>query len=248
MTSDAAAIRQRLGTGLIVGLLHLAVIYGLLIAFAGGKLVPGPNDLALVATFVTDQKPPPPPPPPSHPAHKKSGRDPRPPAPKAQAAPVVAAAIIPVMRPAPPTHVTGNGAQQNNGSALAGAGSGGGGQGSGNGSGSGDGDDDGGTDLRQIAGSITERDYPPEAVRGHESGRVHIRFTVGINGTVSDCVVTGSSGSPSLDAATCRLIIQRFRYEPSRDSHGRPYADTVEGEHDWRMGGRAADDQGDVGE
>lgn len=238
MTFDTAAVRQRLGTGLIVGLLHVAVIYGLLVAFAGGRLVPSADDLALVATFVTDRKPPPPPPPPPrHPAQKKAGGDPRPPAKKATAAPVIAAAVIPVMRPAPPTRVTGNGAQQNNGSALAGAGSGGGGEGSGTGSGSGDGDD-GGTDLRQIAGAITDRDYPREAYCADQGGKVYFSFTVGIDGRVSDCEVTRSSGSPALDAATCRLIVQRFRYEPSRDSHGRPYADTVDGVHEWTTGKR----------
>jgi periplasmic protein TonB len=50
---------------------------------------------------------------------------------------------------------------------------------------------------------------------------------------VSRCTVTSSSGVPELDALTCRLIVQRFRYRPSTDRYGRPIADTVEGEHEW---------------
>ena len=58
-------------------------------------------------------------------------------------------------------------------------------------------------------------------------------FTVGPNGRVTSCTVTRSSGVPQLDALTCRLIQERFRYRPSTDRYGRPIADEVEGEHDW---------------
>ena len=64
-------------------------------------------------------------------------------------------------------------------------------------------------------------------------GRVAMVFTVGTNGRVTSCSITRSSGVPELDALTCRLIQQRFRYRPSTDRFGRPIADEVEGEHDW---------------
>jgi protein TonB len=50
---------------------------------------------------------------------------------------------------------------------------------------------------------------------------------------VTSCTVTRSSGVAELDALTCRLIRERFRYRPSTDRYGRPIADEVEGEHDW---------------
>ena len=221
-------------------MLHLIVIYGLIAAFAGGVALPHQDDLALLAVFVARPKPPPAPQQPK----REQGGAPQPAASRANAAPAVAAAIIPISQPRPAAIVAASGQQPTNGSAQSGPGTGGGGAGQGLGNGSGDGDD-GGTDLRQIAGGIYEEDYPREAVRAHQSGKVYIRFTVGADGRVSQCDVTRTSGSPSLDAATCRLIIQRFRYEPARDVSGRPHADTVEGVHEWRMGGSVADDGGE---
>jgi protein TonB len=64
-------------------------------------------------------------------------------------------------------------------------------------------------------------------------GRVSVTFTVQVNGRVSGCHVTRSSRVPELDALTCRIIEQRFRFRPSMDRYGRPYADEVDWDHDW---------------
>jgi len=97
-------------------------------------------------------------------------------------------------------------------------------------------DDDGGTDLVQIAGAIGPSDYPRDLRDRGIGGRVGMVFTVGTNGRVTSCRITRSSGIPELDALTCRLIQQRFRYRPSTDRFGRPIPDEVEGEHDWIAG------------
>jgi protein TonB len=108
------------------------------------------------------------------------------------------------------------------------------GQGAGGGSGgNGYGDDGGGTDLEQIAGEITPRDFPKHLREAGAGGRVNFVFTVEPNGRVGRCTITRSSGVPELDALTCRLIQQRFVYRPSTDRYGRPIEDEVEGEHDW---------------
>lgn len=99
--------------------------------------------------------------------------------------------------------------------------------------GSGAGEGRGGTDLEQIAGEITPRDYPRHLGNAGVGGRVGILFTVGVNGRVTRCAVTSSSGIPELDALTCRLIQKRFRYRPSTDRYGRPVPDEVEGEQIW---------------
>lgn len=104
--------------------------------------------------------------------------------------------------------------------------------------GNGYGGDDGGTDLEQIAGEITPRDYPSNLREGGVGGRVEFTFRVEANGRVSRCTVTRSSGVPELDALTCRLVQQRFVYRPSTDRYGRPIADEVDGEHDWIPRGR----------
>ena len=106
------------------------------------------------------------------------------------------------------------------------------GAGAGGGSG-GSGYDGGGTALEQIAGEITPRDYPRGLREAGVGGVVGLSFRVEPTGLVSRCTVTQSSGVPELDALTCRLIVQRFRYRPSTDRYGRPIADTVDGEHEW---------------
>jgi protein TonB len=108
----------------------------------------------------------------------------------------------------------------------------GGGSGGGTG-GNGYGDDEGGTDLEQIAGEITARDYPRDLREAGVGGRVGVVFKVEPNGRVGRCTISRSSGVPELDALTCRLIQQRFVYRPSTDRYGRPIEDEVEGEHDW---------------
>lgn len=109
------------------------------------------------------------------------------------------------------------------------AGSGaGGGQG-----GQGFGEDEGGTDLEHISGEIVSSDYPRELGRAGIGGRVTATFTVQVNGRATGCHVTHSSRVPELDALTCRIIEQRFRFRPSMDRYGRPYADEVDWDHDW---------------
>ncbi len=79
-------------------------------------------------------------------------------------------------------------------------------------------------DLRTL---FSLDDYPSAAQRNEEEGTVRVRLTVGANGRVSDCSVTQSSGSSSLDAATCRIIRSRGRFTPAVDAAGNPTTDTV---------------------
>ena len=130
---------------------------------------------------------------------------------------------IVALRPSAPVSGGGSGTGPATGS---GAGGGSGGEGFGSG-------DGGGTDLVQIAGEILPSDYPRGLRERGVGGRVGIVFTVGTNGRVTSCTVTRSSGVAELDALTCRLIQERFRYRPSTDRYGRPIPDEVEGEHDW---------------
>ena len=145
------------------------------------------------------------------------------PGPEPSAAPP---SIAPVVAVRPLAAPSGGGAGTGFGSG-AGSGSGAGGHGGAGG---------GGTDLEQIAGEITPRDYPRHLGNAGIGGRVGISFTVGVNGRVTSCRVTSSSGIPELDLLTCRLIQQRFVYRPSTDRFGRPIADQVDGEHVWDAG------------
>ena len=99
--------------------------------------------------------------------------------------------------------------------------------------GEGYGADEGGTDLEKIAGDILPSDYPKYLGNAGIGGRVSVTFAVETNGRVTGCRVTRSSGVPELDALTCRLMEQRFRFRSSTDRYGRPIRDEVDWDHDW---------------
>jgi protein TonB len=151
------------------------------------------------------------------------------PGPKPALAPSSITPVVEIHPTAPPS-----GGGSGTGPAL-GSGSGGGTGGTGYGD---SGEGEGGTDLEQIAGAILPSDYPRRLRENGIGGRVEFAFTVGTNGRVIRCTVTRSSGVPELDALTCRLVQQRFRYRPSTDRYGQPISDEVEGEHIWVAGRR----------
>lgn len=69
---------------------------------------------------------------------------------------------------------------------------------------------------------MTTNDYPSAALRNEISGVARFRAIVGPDGRVSDCEVIETSGSNVLDAATCRLIVRRARFNPALDEGGNP--------------------------
>jgi periplasmic protein TonB len=189
------------------------------------------SDVVQRLIAVTLTKPPPPPPmlpPPPHERLRQSAPRTQPdkiggsPGPQPTHAPPSVAPVV-ALKP--------NAAPSGGGSGAGPAvGSGAGGGAGGNAYGAGGG---GGSDLEQIAGEIRPRDYPRNLRERGIGGVVGLSFRVEPSGLVSRCTVTQSSGVPELDALTCRLIVQRFRYRPSTDRYGRPIADTVDGEHEW---------------
>lgn len=76
-------------------------------------------------------------------------------------------------------------------------------------------------------------DYPPEAVRLEQQGIVAYSATVGPDGRVASCDIVTSSGSASLDAATCSIIQRRARFRPASDQQGRPIAEKFSGRISW---------------
>ncbi len=153
---------------------------------------------------------------------------------------VAPAPIVPLKLPPPivAAPLPGPGSDPSAGDAdVRGPGTGSGGRGRGNGDGYGDGDGDagGGTPPRWLRGRISDRDYPRWAGEAGIGGTVSVRYRVGIDGRVSDCVVTRSSGSRELDEVTCRLIEQRFRFAPSRDRTGRAVRSTIVEDHHWMV-------------
>ena len=78
-----------------------------------------------------------------------------------------------------------------------------------------------------LASYVSDEDYPSSAVRNEEQGTTRFRLAVGPDGRVTDCSVTSSSGSSALDATTCRLMKQRAKFSPARNSDGEKTSDTV---------------------
>jgi protein TonB len=160
---------------------------------------------------------------------------------RSRATPVVAPTpiiAVPLPTPVIAAPTAGMGSDVSQGAAeVAGPGTGAGGRGEGTGSG-GSGDGDGGdradeTPPRRVRGRIRDSDYPEGAAEAGAGGVVSVRFTVEVNGRATRCRVTGSSGNAELDATTCRLIEERFRYAPSRDAAGRPVRSVVVMDNEW---------------
>ena len=189
----------------------------------------------------------PPPPPPvekietrPRPSHKTEGKA-APPNIKSRATEVTAPPVPPPPVPPPPLPAAlkpFQGNQSTQGAApVAGPGTGAGGIGNGTGSGGeGDGDGDGygrETPPRFKSGRLKSSDIPESAWESGVEGTVAVRYFVNVDGSVSGCQVTHSSGYVLLDNTTCRLIEQRFRYKPSLDEDGTPIRSIIVEKHTW---------------
>ncbi len=64
--------------------------------------------------------------------------------------------------------------------------------------------------------------YPSDALRMEKEGRVGVRVTIGPDGRVTSCTVSGPSGTPSLDRAACDGMQRYARYDPALDDAGNP--------------------------
>ena len=88
-----------------------------------------------------------------------------------------------------------------------------------------------------LQGLFSADDYPADAQRNDEQGTVGVSLSIGTDGRVSGCNVTSSSGSRSLDNATCRILRSRARFTPAKLSNGQPTADTYSQRITWRLEG-----------
>jgi protein TonB len=77
-----------------------------------------------------------------------------------------------------------------------------------------------------LPGLFSTDDYPQDAIRNEDQGTTAVSLTIGTDGRVTACNVTSSSGSSSLDNATCRIIRSRARYTPAKDQNGAPISGT----------------------
>lgn len=80
---------------------------------------------------------------------------------------------------------------------------------------------------------VVTADYPADSLRANEQGSTGFTVTVDTQGRVKECRISGSSGSPRLDEATCRLVTQRARFTPATDSKNNPIEGTYANRVRW---------------
>lgn len=81
----------------------------------------------------------------------------------------------------------------------------------------------------------TPNDYPARALREERAGTTRFRVSIGPDGRVTDCQITGSSGHADLDEATCKNVTRRARFKPALDSAGNPIADSYSNAVRWEI-------------
>ena len=151
---------------------------------------------------------------------------------KAVAAPVNAAARVPVKPLVAPT-TSASGSAMQSGAQAAGAGAGTAGGGMGTGSGAGGSGAGAGRKAEKVAGDIADADYP-KAGRAMRLGHsVTVVLSVDADGRVSACRVHSPGPDPEADAITCRLAQQRFRFRPATDAAGNPVASQFGWRQSW---------------
>ncbi|WP_449471717.1 energy transducer TonB [Sphingobium chungangianum] len=106
--------------------------------------------------------------------------------------------------------------------------------GTGTGTGRGDGDGGGFSRARQTGGRFRNSDFPGSL---RDVGRVTIgvRYAIGPSGQVDRCEVIEGSGYPEIDAMTCRVIMERYRFRPARDPDGYAVTEVREEDYRWRV-------------
>lgn len=82
---------------------------------------------------------------------------------------------------------------------------------------------------------VVKDDYPAAAKRAGQEGRVYFTLVVGTEGRATCCTVSESSGSASLDTATCTLLMRRARFVSAADKKRTPVPDRWAGTIDWKL-------------
>lgn len=78
---------------------------------------------------------------------------------------------------------------------------------------------------------ITEKDFS----KAHDTqGIVRYSLSIDATGAVTNCTIVATSGSAKLDELTCKLITDRARFDPARDSLGHAAKGSFQSSVNWR--------------
>lgn len=89
---------------------------------------------------------------------------------------------------------------------------------------------------------MTDDDYPAEERRLGHSGTVGWQLRIDRSGRPAACEVLQSSGYPTLDQATCDIVVRRLRLKPARDEKGKATEGTFKGRFTWQASQAARND------
>ncbi|MBO9712762.1 TonB family protein [Sphingomonas sp.] len=84
-------------------------------------------------------------------------------------------------------------------------------------------------------GWVTNDDYPNAAIRAEQAGTTSFRLDVDATGRVTNCTITGSSGSSLLDSTACNLLKRRARFSPAEDASGNKIPSAWSSRFTWRL-------------
>lgn len=79
----------------------------------------------------------------------------------------------------------------------------------------------------------TANDYPSRALREGRSGRAVFSVLVGEDGRARSCWIVATSNQPDLDEATCRSVLLRARFNPSRNVYNEIEQSTYTSSMNW---------------
>ncbi|MFZ5706125.1 MAG: energy transducer TonB [Pseudomonadota bacterium] len=84
---------------------------------------------------------------------------------------------------------------------------------------------------------VTPEDYPIPALRLGMIGTTSFVLAVDVKGKTTGCEITDSSGFDILDEATCKLLMARATFSPSRDRAGKAQAASYRNRVRWMIPG-----------
>lgn len=82
---------------------------------------------------------------------------------------------------------------------------------------------------------MTDDDYPAEERRLGHAGTVGWELRIDRSGIPTGCEVLQSSGFPTLDQATCEIVVRRLRFKPARDEGGKAIEGRFKGRFTWQL-------------
>ena len=69
---------------------------------------------------------------------------------------------------------------------------------------------------RLLTATVSADNYPADVRPGADPLHVEVRYRLASDGSVDGCDVARSSGRPSIDAQSCRILRERARFRPQR--------------------------------